>query len=198
VPKYVHVISSLVYDDGSAVAFEVDARAETISHEALLRLAVNHAREQHFWHPGDVHPPTLADRHDHDEVRDWALCFARDGLTSYEQLDREITERNEDEQVDLCERCRGLEQLERETDEDHPHGLDAGCKDCEANMYRANDRAEKRRRLLGLAVMAWVRVRWPELQVTALDLEHWCPVTEGELASAAGGLRRLDAVGVVS
>jgi hypothetical protein len=65
-------------------------------------------------------------------------------------------------------------------------------------MYRANDRAEKRRRLLGLAVMAWVRVRWPELQVTALDLEHWCPVTEGDLASAAGGLRRLDAVGVVS
>ena len=188
VPKYVHVISSLAYDDGSAVTFEVDARAETISHDALLRLAVDHAREQHFWHPGDVHLPTRGDRHDHDEVRDWALCFARDGLTNYEEIVRRIDERNEEEQVGLCERCGGLRRLEQGTDEDRPHGLDTGCKDCESNMYRANERAEVRRRLIGLAIMAWVKARWPELQVTISDLELWCQVTENELAAATKAL----------
>jgi hypothetical protein len=197
-PRTEYVVAGLVYDDEAPVTFEVETRAEAIDHDALLRLGVQHAREEHSRRPRDVHEPSLDDEHEHDEVRDWALCFARDRLTNFEQLDREINERNESEQVDPCERCRALEKLEQETDEDHPHGLDAGCKDCEANMYRANYRAEERRRLLALAVMAWVKTGWPELRVNALDLERWCPVTDDELAAAAGGLRRLAAVGVAS
>jgi hypothetical protein len=197
-PRTEYVVSGLVYDDGTPVTIEVQARAETIDHDALLRLGVEHAREQHSRRPGDVHVPSLDDPYDHTEARDWALCYARDQLTSYEQLEQEINERNEREQVEPCERCRGLQRLEHETDEEHPHGLESGCTECLANMDRANRRAGERRRILGLAVMAWAKVRWPELLVTTSDLERWCEVTEDELTAAAGGLRRLATVEIAS
>jgi hypothetical protein len=186
-----YIISGVIYEDGTPVTFDIAARASTIGHDELLRLGVEHAREQHFLRPEDVDVPNLDDPYDQHDVRHWAICFARDRLTNYEQLEAANNERNEREQTDPCDRCRGLEKLEWETNMEHPHGLDAGCQECEANLYAANRRAEERRRLWGLAVMAWVQTQWPDLHVSTMDLEPWCEATAGELASAVRNLTRV-------
>jgi hypothetical protein len=180
-----YAIPGLVYDDGTPVTFEADDNAAgKLNLRSLLRRATRRVDSPDITF-GFEDPVTKDDWREREEAELSAYDFAKHTFTNFAELAEPLYYHTGNEPY-LCEPCRQLQRIERETDHSQNYGLIAACETCTRNA----DALDARLGPIELAVAAWIRSRWPDL---ALDSERGGQGAFGpeELAAAVLGLTRL-------